>query len=60
MDETKKEEIQKLLLEYIKKKDPRMLVCDPKFLEIKEGRVHFGAKKHYGVLTFPMEKLFKK
>ena len=60
MIEMDNQEIQKLILEYIKKKDPRMLLFDPNFLEIKEGRVHFGAKKHYGVLTFPMEKLFKK
>ena len=58
-DEMDNQVTQELLLNYIKEKDPRMLKFDPKFVKVKDGRVHFGAKKHYGVLTFPVENLVK-
>ncbi len=58
MDEMGNQVTQELLLEYINKKNPRMLKFGPKFLEVKDGLVRFGAKKHYGILTFPVENLF--
>lgn len=48
---------QRKLINYIKLTEPEKLKYNPKLIEIKNDKVYFGMRKHYGILVIDKKNL---
>lgn len=60
MKKSKYKGIQALLALYILHDCPSRIDFNPTVIEVKDNRVYFGMRKHYGVLCISKSKIMKR